>query len=127
MTAASLAEKRAQEKEVRRLVAERAELMGTGAYSSRDADRVIAIIDEKIADLTSAVAGGSRDEGRGGRFFIRIKKAILFRRPAPNVRNGTRDANARRVLRMPTKTSPPARLGNIDLFLELAQPRLPFR
>ena len=56
VTAASLAEKRAQEKEVRRLVAERAELMGTGAYSS--ADRVIAIIDEKIADLTSAVAGG---------------------------------------------------------------------
>jgi centrosomal protein CEP120 len=56
VTAASLAEKRAQEKEVRRLVAERAELMGTGAYSS--ADRVIAIIDEKIANLTSAVAGG---------------------------------------------------------------------
>ena len=56
MTAASLAEKRALEKEVRRLVAERAELMATGAYSS--ADRVISLIDEKIAEITARVAGG---------------------------------------------------------------------
>ena len=55
-TAATLAEKRALEKEVRRLVAERAELMGTGAYSS--SDRVIALIDEKITEITRRVARG---------------------------------------------------------------------
>ena len=54
ITAASLAEKRALEKEVRRLVSERAELMATGAYSS--SDRVIELIDEKIAEITAAVA-----------------------------------------------------------------------
>ena len=54
ITAASLAEKRALEKEVRRLVNERAELMATGAYSS--SDRVIELIDEKIAEITKAVA-----------------------------------------------------------------------
>jgi centrosomal protein CEP120 len=54
VTAASLAEKRSLEKEVRRLVAERAELMATGAYTS--SDRVVALIDEKIAELTKAVA-----------------------------------------------------------------------
>ena len=52
--AASLAEKRSLEKEVRRLVAERTELMATGAYTS--SDRVVAMIDEKIAELTKAVA-----------------------------------------------------------------------
>jgi centrosomal protein CEP120 len=56
VTAATLAEKRALEKEVRRLVAERAELMGTGAYSS--SDRVIALIDEKITEITRRVARG---------------------------------------------------------------------
>jgi centrosomal protein CEP120 len=56
ITAASLAEKRGLEKQVRRLVAERAELMATGAYSS--ADRVISLIDEKIAEMTNAVARG---------------------------------------------------------------------
>ena len=54
ITAASLAEKRALEKEARRLVNERAELMGTGAYAS--SDRVISLIDEKIAEITEAVA-----------------------------------------------------------------------
>ena len=54
VTAASLAEKRSLEKEVRRLVAERTELMATGAYTS--SDRVVAMIDEKIAELTKAVA-----------------------------------------------------------------------
>jgi hypothetical protein len=39
---------------VRRLVAERTELMATGAYTS--SDRVVAMIDEKIAELTKAVA-----------------------------------------------------------------------
>ena len=56
ITAASLAEKRSLEKQVRRLVAERAELMATGAYSS--SDRVISLIDEKIAEITNAVAKG---------------------------------------------------------------------
>ena len=56
ISASSLAEKRALEKEVRRLVAERAELMGTGAYSS--SDRVIVLIDEKITELTTRVARG---------------------------------------------------------------------
>lgn len=39
---------------MRRLVAERAELMGTGAYGS--SDRVVVLIDEKIAQITARVA-----------------------------------------------------------------------
>ena len=51
---ASLGDKRAAEKEVRRLVSERGELMRTGLYGS--SDRIVRIIDERIEELTDRIA-----------------------------------------------------------------------
>ena len=51
---ATLLEKRAAEKEVRRLVTERGELMRTGMYGS--GDKIIALIDERIEELTDRIA-----------------------------------------------------------------------
>lgn len=51
---ATLLEKRAAEKEVRRLVTERGELMRTGMYGS--SDKIIALIDERIEELTDRIA-----------------------------------------------------------------------
>ena len=51
---ATLNEKRAAEKEVRRLVAERGDLMRTGMYGS--GDKIIALIDERIEELTDRIA-----------------------------------------------------------------------
>ena len=50
----SMSEKRMLEKEVRRLVAERGDLMSTGAYST--ADRAISLIDERIEELTLQIS-----------------------------------------------------------------------
>ena len=51
---ATLNEKRAAEKEVRRLVSERGDLMRTGMYGS--GDKIIALIDERIEELTDRIA-----------------------------------------------------------------------
>ena len=50
----SMVEKRALEKEVRRLVNERGDLMRTGAYSSND--RAISLIDERIEELSMQIS-----------------------------------------------------------------------
>ena len=50
----SMIEKRALEKEVRRLVNERGDLMRTGAYSSND--RAISLIDERIDELSMQIS-----------------------------------------------------------------------
>jgi centrosomal protein CEP120 len=52
--AASLQEIRAAEKEVRRLVTERGDLMRTGMYSS--GDKIISMIDARIEELTDRIA-----------------------------------------------------------------------
>jgi len=54
ITDVSLSDKRAAEKEVRRLVSERGELMRTGLYGS--SDRIVRIIDERIEELTDRIA-----------------------------------------------------------------------
>jgi centrosomal protein CEP120 len=50
----SMVEKRTLEKEVRRLVNERSDLMRTGAYSSND--RAITLIDERIEELSVQIS-----------------------------------------------------------------------
>jgi len=50
----TMAEKRAAEREVRRLVTERGDLMRTGMYGS--GDKIISLIDERIEELTDRIA-----------------------------------------------------------------------
>lgn len=50
----TMAEKRAAEREVRRLVTERGDLMRTGMYGS--GDKIITLIDERIEELTDRIA-----------------------------------------------------------------------